>query len=282
VHRVVPRPVALVEDTAANEPAGILRTSADENEYVERNRVAWEQLALSYIATARKAWSAEELRWGIWGAPESQIGVLDDYSDREADIIELGCGTAGLCASFARAGLRPVALDFARTQLRTALQLQREFGIAFRLIHSEAEDVPFESGSFDAVVSEYGPSLWCDPRRWLPEAHRILRGGGQLIFVTNSPFLMAATPADGGPARDRLVRDFAPHYRAEFPGITDAVEFHASHGHWLRLLRAVGFVVEDLIEVMPPEGAMPRQELVSLEWARRWPSEDIWVARKPS
>jgi hypothetical protein len=39
-------------------------------------------------------------------------------------------------------------------------------------------------------------------------------------------------------------------------------------------------VVENLIEVRPPEGATPRFDFVSVEWAQRWPSEEIWVARK--
>jgi hypothetical protein len=31
----------------------------------------------------------------------------------------------------------------------------------------------------DLAVSEYGASIWCDPHRWIPEAHRLLRPGGR-------------------------------------------------------------------------------------------------------
>ena len=58
------------------------------------------------------------------------------------------------------------------------------------------------------------------------------------------------------------------------------MEFHLTHGDWVRALRDVGFVLEDLIEVRPRAGAKPRLEFASLEWARRWPSEEIWIARK--
>ena len=45
--------------------------------------------------------------------------------------------------------------------------------------------------------------------------------------------------------------------------------------------RAHGFVVEDLIEIRAPEGGSPgRHTFVTLEWARRWPSEEIWRVRK--
>jgi len=48
----------------------------------------------------------------------------------------------------------------------------------------------------------------------------------------------------------------------------------------IRLLRSSGFEVEDLIEVQPPRGATTRYPYVSHEWARKWPSEEVWKVRK--
>ena len=53
-------------------------------------------------------------------------------------------------------------------------------------IEADAGDVPLPSGSFDLAVSECGASLWCDPARWVPEAARLLRAGGRLVFHTTS------------------------------------------------------------------------------------------------
>jgi SAM-dependent methyltransferase len=175
----------------------------------------------------------------------------------------------------------PMGVDFSPGQLRVAEELQREFRLFFPLISAEAESVPIDHDSFDLVVSEYGASVWSNPRRWLPEAHRVLRPGGQLIFFTNSAMLMACTPADGGRVDERLVRDYFSSYRVEF-GPDTGVEFHLTHGQWVRLLRATGFAVENLIELRPLKGAVPRYEFVPVTWARRWPSEEIWVARKIS
>jgi len=50
----------------------------------------------------------------------------------------------------------------------------------------------------------------------------------------------------------------------------------------VRLLRTSGFVLENLIEVRPPRRAKARFDFVSVDWARRWPSEEIWIARKVS
>ena len=48
-------------------------------------------------------------------------------------------------------------------------------------------------------------------------------------------------------------------------------------GDWLR---DSGFEVTDMLELRPPEGATTRYEWMSLEWARQWPSEEVWKARR--
>ena len=153
--------------------------------------------------------------WGLWGTRESELRLLDGFESRE-DAIELGSGTAAISASLARRGLRPVAVDFAKAQLRTAETFQHEFGPSFPLVLANAEDVPFDSESFDLAISEYGASLWCSPHKWLPEAHRLLRPEGRFIFFTNSALLLTCTPTDGGTVGDRLVRDYFGRYRVEF------------------------------------------------------------------
>ena len=254
------------------------RRARQPREYVELNRQAWDRWAPQHAARGRKAWDDRDLPWGLWDVPESELKLLRDVP-AHADVIELGCGTAAVSAWVARAGMRPVGVDISQAQLDTAMQLQREFGVSFPLICANAEEVPFDDASFDVAISEYGASLWCDPRHWLPEAHRLLRPGGLLLFFANASFLMACTPDDGGAATDVLVRDYFSGYQLEFPE-EKAIEFHLSHGHWIRVLRATGLTVENLVEVRPTRDATPRFAFVSAEWARRWPSEEIWVARK--
>ena len=68
-------------------------------------------------------------------------------------------------------------------------------------------------------------------------------------------------------------------YRIEWP--TDSgVEFHLSHGDWIRLFRTSEFEIEDLIEVRPLLGATTDYPYVTLEWARKWPCEEVWRVRK--
>ena len=248
-------------------------------EHVRRNRAAWDEWASAYEEPGRRNWADEEPSWGIWGIPESALHVLPDV--RGLDVIELGCGTAYVSAWLARRGARPVGIDNSQAQLASARRFQAEFGVPFPLIHGNAESVPLPDESFDLAVSEYGASIWADPYRWIPEAARLLRPRGRLVFLVNGTMLMLCVPdleADG-PAGDRLLRPYFGMHRFEFPD-TSAVEFHLGYGDWVRLLRANGFEIEDLVELRPPEDATTRFPYVTADWARRWPSEEIWKARK--
>ena len=247
-------------------------------DYLARNRSAWERWAPDHIAAGRRAWQADELRWGLWGTPESDLRLLHGFGPGD-DVIDLGCGTAEVSAWLARRDLRPVAVDFADAQIRSAEALQREFGISFPLLHQDAEQIAFDDESFDLVISAYGPSLWSDPRLWLPEAHRLLRPEGRLVFLTSGALLITCTPSDGTTPDERLVRDYFPRWCVEFES-EGTIEFHLTHGWWVRLLRAIGFVLDDLVEVRPHSAATPRFGFVSPDWAQRWPSEEIWVAHK--
>jgi hypothetical protein len=66
--------------------------------------------------------------------------------------------------------------------------------------------------------------------------------------------------------------------RVAWPG--GGIEHHPSHGMWISLLRHAGFVVDALHELRPPADAVDPEyyEIVSADWARRWPAEEVWVA----
>src|SRR4029453_1994469 len=213
---------------------------------VARNRALWTMVNEQFTdEDAHRAWAVEELTWGLFGVPERDLGVLGDV--RGLDVVELGCGTAYLSAQLARRGALPVGLDLTPAQLATARRCQDRFGPVFPLIEANAEHVPLTSASFDLVVSEYGASVWCDPERWVAEAARVLRPGGRLVFLTNSVLATLCVPEEEGVAQDHLLRAQRGLYRVEWPG--GGVEFHPSHGEWVRVLGANGFVVQALHEL---------------------------------
>ena len=254
-------------------------TASDLPEHVRRNRAMWDNWAQKFVAAGERAWAQDTPTWGIWSVSESQVGMLSgDLVNKDA--IELGCGTAYVSAWLTRRGARVVGIDNSEAQLVTARRLQRQYGLDFPLLHGNAEVVPYPDASFDFAISEYGACLWADPYRWVPEAARLLRPGGRLVFLVNSYLMMLCMPAENGiAATDRLLRPAFGMYRIEWPG-DPGVEFHLSHGDWIRLLRSSGFEIEELMEVRPQAGATTQYPFVTLEWARQWPCEDVWKVRK--
>ena len=243
------------------------------------NRALWAVLNERFTdAAAEEMWGRPEAVWGLFATPERDLGVLGDV--RGLDVLELACGTAYFSAWLARAGAATVAVDFSAEQLATAKRLQRRLGPVFPLAQGDAERVPLASGRFDLVVSEHGAAAWCDPERWLPEATRLLRPGGRLVFLTNSHLSALCVPAEEGVAEERLVRSHRDAYRVRWPG--GGIEFHPSHGDWVRLMRGSGFVVEAMHEIYaPPDtGDHPFYEIVSSAWAAKWPAEELWVATR--
>jgi hypothetical protein len=91
--------------------------------------------------------------------------------------------------------------------------------------------------------------------------------------------MLCAPDEDGIPAGDRLLHDYFGMHRFEWPD-DGSVEFHLGHGDMIRLLRSSGFEVVDLVEIRPPEGSTTRFPYTTLEWSRRWPCEEVWIARR--
>ena len=253
---------------------------SDLPEHVAKNRAYWDAMAHEWVDKGRRDWESPDPVWGIWRIPESEAKLLpDDLVGK--DVIEMGCGTGYVSAWLARRGARPVGIDNTAEQLKTARGFQKEFGIEFPLLHGNAEHVPFPAESFDLAISEYGAAIWADPYKWIPEAARVLRPGGQLIFMGNSPWIILSVPdlESDGAATNELLRPYFCMHRFDWPD-SDGIEFHLGYGDMIRLLRKSGFEVEDLIELRPSEDATTTYEWVTLEWARKWPAEQVWKARK--
>ena len=251
------------------------------SDHVIVNRATWDEDAPNWVERGRLAWSADEPTWGR-GNPESELHLLDGIAGLDA--VELGCGTGYISAWLARAGARPVGLDNSSAQLATARMFQEEFSVRFPLVHADAEHPPFADVSFDFAISEYGAATFCDPYLWIPEASRMLRVGGRLVFVDGSSLVMLCYPPDDAeaPADTRLHRDYFGMHRVEwtFADGSTEVEFRLGHGDMIRLLRSRGFEIEDLIELQAPATAARLESHIPFEWARRWPSAEVWKARK--
>jgi SAM-dependent methyltransferase len=255
-------------------------SSSNYPEYVPGNIEIWTRSNAAHTGPkAREAWAREEIDWGVFAIPESDVQALGEVAG--LDVVELGCGTAYVSAWLAKRGARPVGVDPTPAQLATARAMQAEFGLEFTLVEAVGEEVPLPDESFDLAVSEYGASIWADPYRWIPEAARLLRPGGRLVFLRNSTISMLTMDLDG--ATENLQRPQRDMNRIEWPD-TGEVEFHPPAGAVIDVLRGSGFEIERLIELYAPEDAKTPEyyDYVTADWGRKWPAEEIWVARKRS
>lgn len=108
-----------------------------------------------------------------------RIAVPDD-----AEVLETACGT-GISTQFLRQALpesvRIIATDLNEPMLDYARE--RRGGLPNVIFEqANAQDLPFESGRFDAVLCQFGLMFLPDKAAGAREAARVLKPGGQYAF----------------------------------------------------------------------------------------------------
>lgn len=117
-------------------------------------------------------------------------------------ILDVCAGLGGPARVLAhRRGCRVVACELNRGRAVGAARLTRLVGLAGRIavVRSDARALPFDSGRFDACISQEGLLHVDDKAAVLTECHRVLAPGGRLAFSD-----WIAHPRLGGRERDQL------------------------------------------------------------------------------
>ena len=251
-------------------------------DHVPINRDHWDGMADDWVALGERLWALETPEWGIWNVPDAQVTLLPaDMAGMDA--VELGCGTGYVSGWMARRGARVTAIDVSSRQLTSARRLAGEHGARIDFVEGDAEATGRPAAAFDFAVSEYGAAIWCDPAVWLREAWRLLRTGGRLAFLGNHPLVLAATPPSGDLAGFTLHRGWRELDRIDWTGVEidpGGIGFNRSFEGWLALFRENGFGVLDYRENYAPDDATEDRFPVGADWAKRFPSEQVWWLEK--
>jgi SAM-dependent methyltransferase len=246
-------------------------------QHERHNREFWNADADDYQARHGDDLTIRARAWGAWRIPESELGVLGDA--RDLDVLELGCGAGQWSVALADDGARPIGLDQSLVQLKHACSNRDAARRVVPFVAASGEAVPFRDASFDVVFCDHGAMSFCDPTATVPEVARLLRADGLLAFCQATPLVYLTWDVRRERQDTRLHRSYSDLGRMHLGEGT--IDFQLPHGEWIRLLRDHGFVVEDLIELRPTESATTTyDDFVPDDWARHWPAEQIWKARK--
>ncbi|MEL6168805.1 MAG: class I SAM-dependent methyltransferase [Pseudomonadota bacterium] len=250
-------------------------------DHVSINRTYWNDNAGDWVASGERHW-AGDAEWGIWLVPEADLRLFpEDIGESRA--IELGCGTGYVSGWMTRRGASVTAIDISENQLATARRLAAEHGAEIEFLHGSAEQVDKPDASFDFAISEYGAAIWCDPSIWIPEAHRLLKPGGRLAFLGNHPLTFVATPPSGAACDRQMHFPYRDLHRMDWSVVEidpGGIEFNRTFADWLALFRNVGFEVEDYQEIFAPLDASGSYHGIDADWAKDFPSEQVWKLRK--
>ncbi len=113
--------------------------------------------------------------------------VRSVQADRPETILDVATGTGDLAIGLARAlpGTQVTGVDLAPAMLavgRRKVARKRIAGVA-ALLEGDAENLPFEAGSFEAVTAGFGVRNFGDIPAGLAEMHRVLRPDGSVHIL---------------------------------------------------------------------------------------------------
>ncbi len=109
--------------------------------------------------------------------------TIRDVNLKGKDILEVGSGRGG-GASFITRYHEPnsyVGLDLSKKLIRSCNKNYRIPGLSF--VYGNAENLPFDDGSFDAIVNIESSRDYCNMNNFLSEVYRVLRPGGFLLLA---------------------------------------------------------------------------------------------------
>lgn len=152
---------------------------------LKRNaRVQFDKWAASYD----RSWLSEMVfRPSIRACQEEIIRWQQQRVAAEYRLLDVGCGTGNLLATLAAFGDADelVGLDYSEEMVRLATDklAALEQGERLRVVHGDAEHIPYADASFDIITCCNSFHHYPHQPEVIREFHRVLRPGGRLILI---------------------------------------------------------------------------------------------------
>jgi SAM-dependent methyltransferase len=235
--------------------AGIVKRGADAAESRVANRIWWDADADDYHDTHGDFLGAADFVWCPEGLREEEVRFLGNTAGQS--VLEVGSGSAP-CARWLKAnGANVTAFDISAGMLRHARENNAKTGINVPLVQASADQLPFQSQTFDAACSAFGAVPFvADVQEVFSEVARVLKPGSPWVFAVNHP-MRWIFPDDPGPLGLTVTQSYfdrTPYVEVDGEGHATYVEHHRTLGDYIRALTSTGFVLEDLVEPEWPQG----------------------------
>ncbi|AEF96951.1 class I SAM-dependent methyltransferase [Methanotorris igneus] len=109
--------------------------------------------------------------------------ALKEILKRKMKILDVGCGTGFLSLILAELGHEVVGIDLSEGMLNKAREKAKNLGLDIEFMVGDAENLPFEDNTFDAIVERH--ILWTlpNPKKAIKEWMRVLKDGGKIILI---------------------------------------------------------------------------------------------------
>lgn len=140
--------------------------------------------------THRKTWAS-----GDYAAVAARL--VDDVPPRHLlervpvepglEVLDLAAGTGNVAIRAAQAGGRVTALDLTPELLEQGRERAAAAGVEIAWVAGDAEELPFEDGRFDRVLSTFGIQFTPRHEAAAREAVRVTRPGGRIGLVNWTP-----------------------------------------------------------------------------------------------
>lgn len=150
---------------------------------------------MSHLEAIRKYWNLRSAGYRQQIEKEQSEGVADFYAERFSRIptgsrvLDIGCGPGFFSAHLASNGFKVTAADYSEKMLEEAKSFAASRGVApEEFVRADAQNLPFENNTFDAVVSRN--LLWNleNPEKAYKEWMRVLKPGGTLFVFDGNHY----------------------------------------------------------------------------------------------
>jgi SAM-dependent methyltransferase len=137
---------------------------------------------------ARATWAAGDYDgivdyiWGVGSDLVTRVAVTGDDA-----VLDVACGTGNATIPAAETGARTTGLDITPELLEGARRRAATAGVEVDWIEGDAENLPFDDGHFDVVLSTFGSMFAPDHERAAAETARVLRPGGRIGIAAWTP-----------------------------------------------------------------------------------------------